>query len=67
MASFKHFFQKQECVEAGSFGRDLDSEYFGRITIYLRPDVVLDAVDLDFRPINSDFLTGPAVRLGNVF
>jgi hypothetical protein len=37
----------------------LDSEFFKRRTIDYHPDVILVAVDTDFRLVNSDFLVLP--------
>jgi hypothetical protein len=48
-------------------GRDLNGKYFKRVTIDCRPDVVLIAVNFDFRLIDGDFLAIPAVRFEEVF
>ena len=42
---------------------NLDSDYFERFTIDCRPEVVLGAVNLDFRLIDGNLLPSPTVRL----
>jgi hypothetical protein len=62
-APLQHVFEKQQRVEARSAGRDLNSQYFERLTIDCRPDVVLLADDLEFRFADGNLLAIPAVWL----
>ena len=64
-APFEYILQKQMRVEARYDVRGLDSNHFDRLTVDCHPDVVLGAVDSNFRLIDGNFLTSPAVGLEN--